>query len=553
MARTPAMHLLKSMAAEHKAARRMRIPADELRGLRADAAAGSGSSRRELLKRAAATGIATAGLGLAGTPAYATGRPAPTRRPDSTARIAVIGAGIAGLVAALTLKDAGVDCTVYEANPDRVGGRMYSQTAHWANGQTSEIGGELIDTSHTRMRRLVRRFGLNLEDREQAAPSGAREVLWFNGTYYPRTQADRDFQPVYRALRRDAEAAGVVTWEHTTEAGTALDNMTAREWIESRVPGGFASPLGQFLDVAYNTEYATDTTELSALALVQQLSEQDDPAHFDIFGASDEVFHIAGGNDRLPQAIAASLPSGTVKLGWSLQAVRANTDGTQTLTFTEGTTTRTVHADHTILAVPLGVLQRIDLTRAGFDARMTHLLRAARMGTCTKLNMQFTSRPWRGTGPWPGISAGDSFTGDDVQLTWETTRTHPGPSGILLQYGGGSLAENLAPATPFSTESDPYVRRLVQRTLKGIDAYYPGTQEAWNGRAQLSAWHRNPYSHGAYTYLPVGYIHRFNGYEATPQGNIRLAGEHCSIAHLGFMEGGAETGEAAAGELLKAL
>ncbi len=40
-------------------------------------------------------------------------------------QIAVVGAGIAGLNAALTLQDAGLSCTIYEAS-HRIGGRMHS-------------------------------------------------------------------------------------------------------------------------------------------------------------------------------------------------------------------------------------------------------------------------------------------------------------------------------------------------------------------------------------------------------------------------------------------
>lgn len=541
MARTPVMHALRRLAAEHAAARRLALPAAEVRG----------STRRELLGRAAALGLGTA-LASAVTPAHAAG-PAPAKRPVGPARVAVIGAGISGLTAALTLRDAGVAFTLYEANPARVGGRMWTQRDHWAYGQTSEIGGELIDTSHKKILELCRRFGLPTEDFLGGGPNGAEEVLWFNGEYYPRAQADEDFKAVYQALRRDLQEAGEVTWNSTTPAGTALDNMTLYEWIETRVPGGHGSQLGRFIDVAYNVEYGAETDQQSALALVLLMGYQPNPGHFNVWGLSNERYHITGGNDLLPNAIAAALPAGSIVMGRELVAVRANADGTQTLTFDDAGAVRTAVADHTILCVPLPVLQRIDTSQAGFDPLMRNLLRDARMGHCTKLNMQFTARPWRGTGPWPGVSAGDCFTDSEVQQTWDTTKVQPGTGGILLQYAGGDLAASLTPATPFATEADPYVRALAGRMLTGIDAFYPGTKAVWTGRAQLSAWHRNPYSLGAYSYWPTGYLHRYATYEGTAQGNVHIGGEHCSYDFQGFMEGGATEGERAAREVIDAL
>ena len=71
-------------------------------------------------------------------------RAAPAAQP----RIAIVGAGISGMTAAMTLKDAGFrNVTVYEAS-DRVGGRTYTRSGDgfFEAGQWSEWGGELIDT-----------------------------------------------------------------------------------------------------------------------------------------------------------------------------------------------------------------------------------------------------------------------------------------------------------------------------------------------------------------------------------------------------------------------
>jgi monoamine oxidase len=103
-------------------------------------------SRRELIAGTGKAGIAAAVLGLPPMlPALAGGR----RR-----RIAIVGAGIAGLSAALTPADRGVRSTIYEAS-GRVGGRMHSNTS----GYRGEFRGFMEDGSATRIqaaRRILR-------------------------------------------------------------------------------------------------------------------------------------------------------------------------------------------------------------------------------------------------------------------------------------------------------------------------------------------------------------------------------------------------------------
>ncbi len=83
----------------------------------------------------------------------------------------------------------------------------------------------------------------------------------------------------------------------------------------------------------------------------------------------------------------------------------------------------------------------------------------------------------------------------------------------------------------------------------------PGITAQWNGRATLDVPLANPFLLGSYSYWKVGQYTLFSGYEAARQpdpatGKCHFAGEHCSINFQGFMEGGAEEGARAAGEIL---
>jgi monoamine oxidase len=542
MARTAIGKLLRRLAAEHQVAQALGTTPEAVSAMGAEQLR-TELSRRQLLGGAvaAASALTLAQLPLAQRAGAAVAKP----------RIAVIGAGISGLAAALRMQDSGLACTVYEANT-RVGGRMFSNTTTWASGQVSEWGGELIDTGHKTVQALAKRFNLPLDDLIQAEPQQAEQTFYFFGQYYPYKQATTDFQQVHQNIQNDMQSfTWPVTWDNPQPGGgTALSDLSAYDWIETRVPGGHSSPMGMLLDVAYTEEYGGETTDQTALNILGLLAYQPSPGNFSLFGLSDERYHIRGGNDQLPRAMAAALPSGSVSTGWKLTALVANANGTQTLTFLVNGKTQTVTADHTILAVPLGVLQRLDLSKAGLDSRKKGQIASMRMGHNCKLQLQFSSRLWNGPGAWPGISSGESYSDTGAMNTWDVTRAQPGTEGILVDYTGGKLAAALNPAVPFSDQTNSYVVNSAKTFLHQIEPVFPGLGKLWNSRATLSAWHVNPYAYGAYSYWPTGYCQNYAGYEAMRQGNVHFAGEHCSIDYQGYMEGGATEGQRAGAEVL---
>jgi monoamine oxidase len=319
---------------------------------------------------------------------------------------------------------------------------MFSERDHRGGGQTTEYGGEFIDTGHTAMLDLCGRFGLPLVDVLETAPKGARDVLHSDGRYRSYAQFVADFGPVYKALRADVDAAGAVVpkWDAATPAGVALSRLSVAEWISTRVPDGYSTWLGGFLDEAYTVEYGTEAADQTAVDLVYLLGDQADPANPTVWRPSDERLRVQGGNRQVPEAVAASLPSGSIEHGRRLKALARNNDGSQTLTFDIGGRTRTVRADHTILTVPIGVLKRIDHSRAGFDRRMRGAIAALGMGACAKLHVQVSSRVWQGHGRWPDVSTGSAFSDNGFQQVWDATPGRPGEQGIAIQYGGGGGA-----------------------------------------------------------------------------------------------------------------
>jgi monoamine oxidase len=340
------------------------------------------------------------------------------------------------------------------------------------------------------------------------------------------------------------------TFDSFTPEAFELDHLSVRGWIESRVPGGMDAPLGQLLDTAYNIEYGADTTAQSSLNLLYLLGFQPTTTQLDVFGESDERFHIRGGNQRLPEAIARSLDDAVVT-GHKLVRLAETPNGRYCCTFERGHSTIEVVTDFVVLALPFAVLANVDTRDAGFDARKRRAITQLGRGHNGKLNVQFQRRNWLGQGPWPGTSNGSTFADTGYQASWDGSRAQPGTPGIFVLYSGGSVADAMRTTSPFALAHDRRVVQDVERGLAQIAPVYPNL--AWNGLATQSLVHKSPLFGASYAFFRVGQYTDFGGSEGLPQGGVHFCGEHTSQDFQGFMEGGAVTGKQTAKDLIELL
>ena len=482
-------------------------------------------TRRQLL--AGSAGIAAAA---------AAGRFAPVARAADSPRIVVVGAGLAGLSCAYRLKQAGYSAQVYEAS-DRIGGRCWSDRTSFANGQVAEHGGELIDQGHTAIRQLASELGLKLDNLLTGERNGTEPFYYFDGQPYSYAEAVADIKTIWQQLHADASAASYPTlYNLSTERGRELDNMSIADWIAAYVPGGGASKLGQLLDVAYNIEYGAEASEQSSLNMIYLLAYRG-MGNLRIFGASNEKYHVTGGNDQIPAAMASAL-SGQITLGSELTAIRRNSDNTWGLSFRGG---KTVTADRVVMAIPFSILRSsVDISKAGFSARKLTAIRQMGMGTNSKLHVQFTRRHWESLG-----NNGETYADTGYQNTWEVTRAQPGVSGILVDYTGGNIGASFGTGSP-STRA--------QQFLAQIEPVLPGISARWNGRAVIDYWTGYRWTKGSYSYWKVGQYQGFAGVEREIEGgSCHFAGEHTSIDFQGYLNGAVETGQRAADEIAAAL
>ena len=451
---------------------------------------------------------------------------------DGSARVAVIGAGTAGLHCAYRLQEAGVNVTVYEAS-GRTGGRMFTDRGSYPDGKVIELGGELVDSGHTVMMALCAEFGLTLDDVEAFDASVRKDTFYFDGQVVPMATVVSEFTPL---AARMATAAAM---EGDAAAFTRIDNLSIPAWLggDGMLPA--SALIRRLLERAYVGEYGLEVDQQSAWNLLW-LIDYDTPDPFRIYGDSDERYHVHEGNQAVPDALAARLP-GRIELGHELVAVRALSDGKPVLTFDTDGGTVEQGFDRVVFALPFTTLRKLDLTKAGLTDDKQTIIRTLGYGTNAKLMLRFGSRPWRTTHLTSGATVSDV---GDLQATWETSRGYAGADGILTNFVGGARGVAIGAGT---------AEERAAEVLPWLDTIFPGSQAAYTaGSAVRQHWPTAPYVLGSYACYQPGQA-SYAGLEGEAEGRFHFCGEHTSVEAQGYMEGAAETGLRAADEVLTAL
>lgn len=467
----------------------------------------------------------------------ATGSGEPRQPGPDDPHLVIVGAGVAGLTAGWRLHQAGLPLRILEAQ-ERVGGRMYSIRDHFPDGQVAELGGELIDTGHVHLRALVRELGLELDDLH--AIETAEPELWhFRGRTITEAELVSAWGPVAARVEADLAALALpddwpwITWDAPAGAET-LDRLSLAAWLaDTEMEGWFR----EVLDLGFTSQFGREADEQSALNLHTLIDP--DPGVFDIYGESDERFHIRGGNDQVPRELGRRLAP-VIELGTRLESVRQGPDGRYVLSVRQGAASREIRADHVVLALPFTLLREVEL-----DVELPAVKRRAiaelGYGRNAKLMMGFSGRPWRDPHGYAGTVVSDL----PFQVTWETSRAQGGASGILTNFTGGRAADRVG-------EGDTEAR--AREIVAALETLFPGTQAAHDpALAVRFHWPTHPWTRGSYAcYLP-GQWTTLAGAEGMPVGRLHFAGEHTSLDAQGYMEGGCESGDRVAAEVLAAL
>jgi monoamine oxidase len=491
-------------------------------------------SRRRLIKSAALAGGSALVTGLSPRLPQAWGQAAP--------RIAIIGAGIAGLNAAYQLKKVGLRATIYEART-RVGGRILSVTGAVGNGLVTDLGGSFINSNHEDMLNLAKELNLSLFNRiEDAEQFSFPEVgYYFNGRVRSEAEVAERLRPLAQQIARDAELLD----NNFDEAAPQFDSISISEYLDkhsNKIPGPF---IRELIESIARTEYGVEPDQCSALQLLFSLPTVTGN-DVDVLGNSDETFVVQEGSGRVVEKLAQAL-TGQIRLRKQLTRIQARRSSFR-LTFADNST---VNADYVIIAIPFKVLRRVDI-RVNLPATLRKFINEVDLGRSEKITAGFNQKVWRRntgfvTELWTDLGFAEAW--DDTQR--QTDRN----DGALTFFFGGNEINAIQPGNA-STQG--------RRTIRQFNTVIPGASAAANNKFSRTAWSTDLFSRGGYTNFKPGQYLEFSEFlyiesddsaerQDVHVGNLVFAGEHLSDEFYGYMNGAAQTGRLAAEVVLKRI
>ena len=455
---------------------------------------------------------------------HLTGVAVRSRGMPSPQSIIVIGAGMAGLSAALDLLAKGHDVTVLEART-RPGGRVFTIREPFADGLYVEGGAMQVFDSHARVQRYIQQLGLEIDPIRPSPGIAIRHVM---GKRIESKPGERIVWP-FELNAAEREVDGRMLWQKyvapaVREVAEAESNDPLLRSLEKydritfsdflRAQG--ASPAAMaILAIGLPSGLGDGPDRVSALDLLREAAHRQ---------AAKQSFTIRGGTDRLPKALAAQLGD-RIHYGTPVVRLEQQPNGVRVIAM-QGRAPRTFTGDRIVCAIPFTVLRRLEISPPfGGEKRTT--VAQLRYTSVARVYVQTRTRFWTADG-----LSGNASTDLPVMGVYERTINQPGTRGILESYMAGANARR---ATA-SSEAD----RLTM-TLAGMAKVYPRIIEQYEGGTS-KCWDEDEWARGAYAWFEPGQMMTLMPHVARPEGRIHFAGEHAST-WPGWIEGALESAE----------
>jgi monoamine oxidase len=412
--------------------------------------------------------------------------------------VLVIGAGLSGLAAARRLADAGLRVTILEAR-DRIGGRVHTIRDPGVPIPI-ELGAEFLHGKPPELWNIVQKEHLvvgSLEGDDWCSHDGSLKKC-------------RDFWP------RWEKVAGML------KRGKTYPDRTFGEFIDTAKVDPETKRVALEFVEGFNAAPA-ESISVQYLGNAQETSDRiAGDTQFRVFRGLDTIVRYLSRFD--PNQVRIHLNTAIDEIDWRPGSVRAGG----------------FEADAAVITLPLGVLQSgvVRFSPALKDKDVA--ARQLAMGHVVKIVLSFRSSFWeeRGLTNLSFLHArGESFP------TWWTTRPIAAP--ILVGWAAGPPAEGLA------GRGSGDIFQIAVRSLAKVLKIDPRGLERRVDAAFIADWQADPFSRGAYSYVPVGAITAAIALAEPVAGTLFFAGEATnSDGNSGTMHGALDTGYRAASELL---
>lgn len=441
------------------------------------------------------------------------------------ADVAVVGAGLSGLTAALRLQEAGKRVVVLEAR-DRVGGRTLNEPI--GDGEIVELGGQWVGPSHTAVLALAKEVGVETFPTHISGDhlfSLSGRTTRYRGDVPRRAPAGFvDFRLAQLRLERMAR-----TLDNAVPRHAQWDAETLASWMNRKM----RTRSGRWvMNAALKAVLAVEASEISLLHWLYYIR---------VGGGLDSLVRTRGGyqQDRLvggSQEIAIRVArrlGEQVQLGVPVTRVAQSAGGVRVEAGSVA-----VEARYAILAIPPALQPTIAFDPPLPGAR--HQL-AQRMpqGTVIKYHAVYDEPFWRKD----GLSGHGLADGGPVSVFFDNSPPG-GTPGVLLAFSLADDARALA-ARPEHERHEAVLARVA--ALFGERARQPQ-------RLIERAWADEPWTRGCYAgyFGPGGWSACGDALRA-PVGRLHWASAETATIHHGSMDGAVLAGERAAGEVLALL
>ncbi|HTW81158.1 MAG TPA: FAD-dependent oxidoreductase [Terracidiphilus sp.] len=505
-----------------------------------------GISRREFLARVgqaggfSATFVAMQGLGL--MPARALPAPRLDLAPDLGigTKVAILGGGIAGLVAAYEMKALGFDCTVLEAR-HRPGGRSWTvrtgdsvvftdgslQNCNWQPGNYQNFGPARLPSIHTTILGYCRKLGVQMEVEvnssrstllQNDAVNGGRPMVQrqvVNDTrghvseLLSKCIAQGALNDDLSAEDRDRMLSFLRTYGPLDKAGRYTGSDRSGY---SRRPGA-GNELGT-LNQPIDMHTLLDENFWGAIMFEE------------MFDMQATMFQPVGGMDRIAYALAKSLGP-TVRYSAEVKEIRKAASGVR-IVYSEGGVQKVLEADYCLCGMPLSILKK---TPNDFSGPVKQVIEQCSYARAYKI-------AWESRRFWE----------QDYNIYGGLEFVKNGPDPVWLP-SGGMFSERgvLVSGYGFDTHSDfdklPLAGKL-DASRGTVERLHPGHGKELEKPVYVN-WGLVPFNEGSWisSYEPGTNSHTDEGspaYETliAADGPIYFIGDHASHV-LGWQEGAA--------------